>query len=92
MISHALIYIVLANWIAYLIAASLQCFPFEYQWNKNIEGGKCVDQPVFYRTVSAPNIATDLVILVLPMRMIVKLKTSASRKIGLLFVFLSGSV
>jgi hypothetical protein len=92
MISHALIYIVLINWIAYLIAASLQCFPFAYQWDKTIKGGTCVDQPVFYRTVSAPNIATDLVILLLPIRMILELKTSSSRKVGLSLVFLSGSV
>ncbi|KAF2463872.1 uncharacterized protein BDR25DRAFT_297318 [Lindgomyces ingoldianus] len=90
--THVLIYIVIANWIAYLLASSFQCLPFEYQWNKTIKGGKCFNIPMFYKTVSAPNIATDLVILLLPIRMIVDLKVSTPRKIGLSVIFLSGSV
>lgn len=90
--TYVLIFIVIANWFAYLIASSLQCFPFTYQWIKKIEGGRCFNITVFYKTVSAPNIATDLVILLLPLRMIAELKVSGARKIGLLTIFLSGSL
>ncbi|KAF2179123.1 hypothetical protein K469DRAFT_674827 [Zopfia rhizophila CBS 207.26] len=92
LVAHILIYVLLANWFAYLIASSLQCTPFEYQWNKNIKGGHCFNQQIFYKTVSAPNIATDLVVLLLPIKTLLELQTSLPRKIGIFIVFLAGSV
>ncbi|KAF2202540.1 hypothetical protein GQ43DRAFT_307710 [Delitschia confertaspora ATCC 74209] len=90
--TYVLICILLANWIAYLVASSLQCLPFAYQWDKSIPGGKCFNQRAFYKTVSGPNIATDVIILVLPLKTVWGLRTSVMRKVGLLIVFLTGSV
>jgi hypothetical protein len=39
-----------------------------------------------------PNIATDLAVLVLPLRMVWDLKISVGRRVGLLLVFLTASV
>lgn len=90
--SHAVIWVVIANWIAYLIACSLQCSPFEYQWNKKLSGGKCINLPLLYKLSSVANIATDLTALVLPIKTIVNLRVSTARKLGLLFIFSAGSV
>jgi len=89
--THILIWVLIANWIAFLIASSLQCTPFEYQWNKRIEG-KCIDQPVFYKTSSAPNILTDVLMLLLPLKTLLTLKASNPRKLGVVLIFCSGGV
>ncbi|KAF2017908.1 integral membrane protein [Aaosphaeria arxii CBS 175.79] len=88
---HVLIWVLVANWVAYLVASSFQCVPFEYQWNKKIPG-KCFNQPAFYKTVSAPNILTDVLMLLLPLKTVFDLKVSRPRKLGVLFIFLSGGM
>ncbi|KAF1956866.1 hypothetical protein CC80DRAFT_593548 [Byssothecium circinans] len=40
--THAVIWIIIANWIIFIVATSLQCRPFAYQWNKKIRGGNAV--------------------------------------------------
>jgi hypothetical protein len=92
LISHALIYILLAYCIAFSVATALQCIPLEYQWNKDIPGGKCFDVPLFWKSLSIPNIVTDVIILVLPIPTILRLRLSTPQKIGLFTVFLSGSM
>jgi hypothetical protein len=54
--------------------------------------GSLLQQPAYFKAVNAPNIATDLVMLLLPFRTILGLQASIARKVGLLLVFLSGSV
>jgi hypothetical protein len=90
--THVLLWFLVVNWVVYLITVSLQCTPFAYQWDKSIPNGRCVNQAALYKTVSAPNIATDLVILLLPVKTVLQLKVSRARKLGLLFTFLTGSM
>ncbi|KAF2760796.1 hypothetical protein EJ05DRAFT_243018 [Pseudovirgaria hyperparasitica] len=87
-----LIFVVLANWFAYLIVSSLQCIPVEFQWDKSIEGGRCFDQVTFYKTVNIPTIVTDVIMLLLPIQPVLGLNASVTRKVALCFIFLAGSV
>lgn len=89
---HVLLWFVVATWLAYIIAANFQCTPFKFQWDKKIPGGHCFDIGAYYKSTSVPNIVTDLVILVLPVPTVVNLKATMTRKLGLSFVFLVGSV
>ena len=84
--------VIVANWIAYVLAATFQCTPVAYQWDKKIPDGHCFDISAFYKSSSVPNIATDLVVLMLPIPTVLALKASLIRKLGLMFVFLTGSV
>lgn len=63
-----------------------------FQWDKTIPGGHCFNVEAYFKSTSVPNIATDLVILVLPLPMVANLKVTLSRKLGLWFVFLVGSM
>ena len=83
--------LVVGTCISYVIVASLQCFPFRYQWNKTIPGGRCFNIEAYYQSTSAPNIFTDALMLILPIPTILEVKASLSRKVGLAFVFLTGS-
>lgn len=89
---YVLLGITTLTWVAYIIAAYFQCTPFEFQWDKKIPGGHCFDIEAYYKSTSVPNIVTDLIILILPVPTVVNLKVTMTRKLGLLLVFLVGSV
>ncbi|KAF2466687.1 uncharacterized protein BDR25DRAFT_163487, partial [Lindgomyces ingoldianus] len=92
MATWALIYIIIATWISYTVAACFQCTPFAFNWDKTIPGGRCFNIYVFSQSSSVPNIVTDVAVLILPIRTVMDLKVSIGRKIGLLLIFLTGSV
>lgn len=92
MATWALIYIIVATWISFFVAAMFQCLPFAYNWDKTIPGGHCFNVIVFGHSSSIPNIVTDVAVLVLPIRTVMDLKVSVGRRIGLLLIFLTGSV
>lgn len=68
------------------------CHPFEYNWNRTIPGGSCVDSHAFYRWSSLPNILTDMAMLVLPLPIVWRLNMSTKLKIGLTVAFATGSL
>jgi len=83
---------VILNWAVFSIAAILQCRPTAYWWDKTIEGGVCFDVQAFYRAMCVPNIATDLIVLVLPIISLMQLNLPLFKKIALCFIFVTGSV
>jgi hypothetical protein len=90
--THVVIWAIVINWVVCLVATSLQCRPFAYQRNKKIRGSKCINQGALYQASSAPDIATDVVILLLPMKTIWNLEVSTAQKWGVLYIFSTGSV
>ncbi|KUJ24393.1 uncharacterized protein LY89DRAFT_548631, partial [Mollisia scopiformis] len=68
------------------------CIPFQYNWDKKIKGGHCIDQQMFFRWATVPNIVTDLVMFFLPMPAVWGLHLPTSQKIGVTFTFFLGSV
>jgi uncharacterized membrane protein len=89
---YILMFTIAANWVAFIFAATFQCSPMAYQWDKSVTGGSCFDVQAFYRASSAPNIGNDVIILILPIPTVWRLKASMIRKLGLMFIFLTGSV
>lgn len=86
-----LIALIFASWLSFTVAAVFQCTPFDFNWNKDI-AGRCFNVQVFANSSSVPNIATDLAVLILPLRTVWGLKISIGRRIGLLLIFLTGSM
>ncbi len=89
--THILIWVLIAIWVSYLAASCAQCIPLEYVWNKKIVG-RCFNQHIFWQTFSAPNFVTDIVMLVLPVKMFIRLRVSKLQKAGVILVFTSGSM
>lgn len=52
----------------------------------------CIKPTPYYVGVAVPNIATDIVLLALPVRMILGLQLSTGQKIGLTATFLTGGL
>lgn len=91
-VAKALLFVIFASWTSFTVAAMFQCRPFAFNWDKTIPGGQCFNVQFFANSSSVPNIVTDLAVLVLPLRTVWGLKISVGRKVGLLLIFLTGSV
>lgn len=73
------------------ISAFAACRPFAANWNPMMHGANCINKEALFRWASFPNIVTDIVIILLPMRTIWHLKTSRRLKIGLVATFAVGT-
>lgn len=87
-----LIVTIAATWFSYTVAAMFQCVPFNFNWDKSNPDGRCFNVALFAASSSIPNIVTDVAVLFLPIRTIMDLKVSIGRRIGLLLIFLTGSI
>ena len=77
--------------LSLFIALLLQCRPLSAFWNPTTTAG-CFDLYRFYVASAAINLASDMVVLALPMPMVWSLQLSFRRKIALSFVFLVGGL
>jgi hypothetical protein len=92
MVAKGLVIFIGATWISYTAAAMFQCTPFAFNWDKTVAGGKCFSIQAFANSSSVPNILSDIAVLILPLRTVWGLKISLGRRIGLLCIFLTGSI
>ncbi|OAA37542.1 hypothetical protein BBO_07572 [Beauveria brongniartii RCEF 3172] len=85
--------IVLQGIIALVLAFSI-CRPFRYFWTQavDVNDGVCGDVMLFYKLYSVPSLATDLVMLILPWPILLRLQMPVPEKIGLMLTFLAASL
>ncbi|KAH8178914.1 integral membrane protein [Sarocladium implicatum] len=67
------------------------CKPISMAWDIRV-GGECIDMAVLYIVTAAANICSDLVLFCLPIPMVYNLQIPRRQKLGLLFIFLIGSL
>lgn len=91
LIGRALIGIVTAYMIAAFFAAVFQCTPVEKAWNRSI-AGSCINIEKNWYANAGFSIATDAIILLLPIRPILSLKLPAGEKVAVLGVFILGAL
>ncbi|KAL8908906.1 MAG: hypothetical protein Q9171_005249 [Xanthocarpia ochracea] len=78
-------------WLASFILAFAECTPFQYSWDKSIQG-HCINYFITFRLIGGLNVLNDVAILILPLPVIWGLQTSTNQKIGLTITFLTGSM
>ena len=61
-------------------------------WDVDMVGGSCIDILSMFKATASLGIITDLVMLALPFPLILKLHMKTAQKIGIIFVFVIGSV
>jgi hypothetical protein len=88
----AVIAFLVANCVAAIIAAQLECIPLQYTWDKDIPGGSCFNQILWYQLVNFPNILGDVLVMLLPTRTVWTLKSSWVHRAGIAVVCLTGSI
>ncbi|KAI1276491.1 hypothetical protein F5Y07DRAFT_389242 [Xylaria sp. FL0933] len=77
-------------YIAGLFVGNLACIPRQKIWDKTIPGGKCIDNRLSDLIASTVNLLSDLLILLLPQRVIWKLNLPRKQKLGASFIFTLG--
>jgi rhodopsin domain-containing protein len=88
-LAYIVIGLVILNWAVFSITSIFQCRPIAYWWDKTIQGGVCFNLRIYNPAMCVPNIATDVVVLLLP---ISSLKLPLLKRIALCFIFLTASV
>lgn len=83
--------VVIASWLAFAFASAFACTPVQSFWNMTVPGS-CIGLDAFYRTIPPINIVTDLAIMALPIKPLMTLDTSKSKKLALFCIFLTGSM
>lgn len=71
-----------------ILEAFLICRPYEANWHPEL--GTCGDVRVFYIWLSALNLFSDLVILLLPIPFVYKLQLPLRKRLGLVGMFTVG--
>jgi hypothetical protein len=67
------------------------CNPVQKAWNPQLPG-TCLDLVSFYYGLQIPNIVTDIIILVMPIKVILNLPLSKPQKVSLLGIFAVGGL
>lgn len=83
-------FVIIATGAANTFVAIFQCSPVAYEWNKSIQGGKCIDQVAFARYMAIPNVVTGAIMLAMPLPLSWKLNLTTSARIALTATFMHG--
>lgn len=92
-IDNILIGVVIAWCLSNLLPSIFSCRPISGFWNFDMQPPPvCIDKKVLYVTGSTINIATDVAILCLPIRQVMRLQMHRQTKVALVAVFLLGGL
>lgn len=85
--------VVLAWDIEVTLVTIFQCKPIAFNWNKKIQGGKCLNLRGAFSIANAPpNIGIDIVLLAMPIGKIWRLNLRERQKWALSGIFLLGGL
>lgn len=90
-ICYVLLCVIASYMVAAFFASIFQCTPVARAWNKTIPGS-CIDITANWYANAGFSIATDIIILALPMYPIYNSKIVLGRKIALMCVFALGAL
>lgn len=90
-ICYVLLVIISSYMVAAFFASVFQCTPVARAWNKTIPGA-CINITTNWYANAGFSIATDIIILTLPMYPLYKSKIILKRKIALMGVFALGAL
>ncbi|KAJ5623772.1 hypothetical protein N7510_000081 [Penicillium lagena] len=88
---YGLSFLVLGWWIGIVITAGLQCHPYDYFWKQYIDPtaeGSCINTYAFFISNAVLSVFTDLLILLCPISMVLRLQMPRNRKLTVLGIFL----
>ncbi|KAJ5477410.1 hypothetical protein N7539_007554 [Penicillium diatomitis] len=90
--SRATMLVIILWAIATILAGSLICRPFAFNWDQTIPGGHCGNQVQSFTATGVINLITDVFVLIIPMPLLYKLQMATYKKATLIIVFGLGFV
>ena len=83
--------VLIVGWALTTVLLGLfMCTPFAFNWDQSIAGGRCGDQVLSYLVTGALNLATDVIVLVLPLSYLWGLQLQLYKKVVLMATFSMG--
>ncbi|KAI3325752.1 hypothetical protein HD806DRAFT_553010 [Xylariaceae sp. AK1471] len=76
--------------VAWVFAENLSCTPYRKIWDITVSWGTCINVKGLYVPAAAVNLASDIIILILPQKAIWALQMSKKNKIGVSLMFTIG--
>jgi energy-converting hydrogenase Eha subunit A len=73
--------------IALALALIFACRPIQKSWEPSITWGSCINRPGIYLATAVTNTFSDLALIVIPVRVIWRLRMRLVQKIGLIVMF-----
>jgi hypothetical protein len=67
------------------------CTPLKRTWDVSITEGSCIDRTPVFMATAVLNMITDILLLVLPIPMVMKLQMPRAQKLGVICAFGVGS-
>lgn len=89
--TYSIMFVVFGYGTGILISGIFQCMPVQSAWDFGING-TCIDRRAAYKANAILGVITDVMIILLPLPTIIALRISTRTKIGLLVLFLIGSM
>ena len=93
---HQILYVLIGILACFEISTTFvdifNCHPIAASWDKTIPNSHCVVPQTLYMATAGINLATDIIILVLPMPLVWRLRLSTKRKIAVSCIFVLGSL
>lgn len=86
-ISYLLMAMLASYGIAFASASVASCTPFEYNWNKTIVNGRCINTSRFYTAQTTLGVLFDVVLVAMPMPMLWGLQMKLRKKVALTCIF-----
>jgi hypothetical protein len=90
LVVFTLLWVVISYSIASVIVVVFSCNPVSKSWDPTIEGGECVNLPVFYIANLSLNSATDIAVVLLPVPLLWGLRMPVRHKVAVSGVFMTG--
>lgn len=84
--------IVLGSGFGIMFALIFACKPIAKGWDVSITEGSCINRAGLYLATAIVNIITDIMCLVLPIPIVLKLQMPRIQKLGVLCMFGVGSM
>lgn len=85
--------VVVSTGLALFIVSIVPCLPIRKSWDLDFVGeSHCLDSTMIFESNAALGVATDLLILLVPIPMVAKLQMSTAKKAGLIAMFAIGGL
>ncbi|KAI9753411.1 MAG: hypothetical protein M4579_005183 [Chaenotheca gracillima] len=78
-------------WASIFFASAFACTPIQFNWDKSIPGGTCLNPNALFMAGLSLNLFTDICIVILPIPMIWRIQISKMDKVAVSGTFLLGS-
>ena len=81
---------IMVSGLAFIVATVFQCRPIAAFWDRSILGYKCFKNEPWWISYATTQITTDFMLLLMPVREVLRLSMGKAEKLGICLIFGTG--